>query len=69
MNQNARWNSEVYCYKLFLFLQGTNIVIKSIINVFKYEFISDAENVPHTREEQYSRFSQRFLQILEDFFY
>jgi hypothetical protein len=35
--------------------------------MFKCALVSDAENVPHTPEEQYSRFSQRFLQILEDF--
>ena len=48
-------------------MQGTNIVIESVINVFKCAFVSDPENVPHTTEDQYSGFSQFFLHILEDF--
>ena len=35
--------------------------------MFKCTFVSDTENVPHPTEDKYLRFSQRFLQILEDF--
>jgi hypothetical protein len=70
-SQQALYVMPIYdakrCYKLFSFLQGTNVVIKSVISVFKCAFVLDAENVPHPTEDQYLRFSQCFLQILEDF--